>query len=203
MPGLKPKKLQPAEEAPPAEPPAEGTSTVEEHAMSVAPEAGATGNAAGAESPADEELQLRTNPEVEKKIADFKAAHPRDVEYFTKLVQQQPERAINYHFLQRQRQHENDTKAAMRQMPQAQAIYDKMSPDSQQRVQERLEHVNKYNHTKRFVAAVYGELNRSSAANNRRLLTTPITKAELAAGKVGAGAETPPAASETPKLGVA
>ena len=32
-----------------------------------------------------------------------------------------------------------DTKAAMRQMPQAQAIYDKMSPESRQRVDERVD----------------------------------------------------------------
>lgn len=159
--------------------------------MSIGQSAGGNGPGADNEPHAEEEFTLRTNPEVEKKIAEYKEAHPREVEYFTKLVQQHPERAVNFHFLQKQRQHEIDTKAAMRQMPQAQAIYDKMTPASQERVAERLASVNKYNHTKRFVAAVFGELNRKSMAENRRMMTAPITKADLAAGKTGAGAPEP------------
>mgnify|MGYP001570871769 CR=1 FL=1 len=155
------------------------------------------GQGAEAENHVEEEMQLRTNPEVEKKIAEYKEANPRETEYFTKLVQQNPERAVNFHFLQKQRQHEADTKAAMRQMPQAQAIYDKMSPESQERVQERLENVNKYNHTKRFVTAVFGELNRQSMAQNRRMMTAPITKADLAA-KPGATTPDAPTPSAPP-----
>lgn len=182
MPSLKPRKPQP----PAAEPSAPSEGRVEEQSMS----AGQNGTAAGAEpeTHVEEEMQFRTNPEVEKKIADYKEAHPREVEYFTKLVNQHPERAVNYHLLQKQRQHEIDTKAAMRQMPQAQAIYDKMTPESRERVTERLAEVNKYNHTKRFVAAVFGELNRKSMAENRRMMTAPITKVDLAGGKAGAGA---------------
>lgn len=172
--------------------------------MSVGQEAaGNHGTAAGAETEThvEEEMQFRSNPEVEKKIADYKAAHPREVEYFTKLVTQNPERAVNYHLLQKQRQHEIDTKAAMRQMPQAQAIFDKMTPESRERVTERLENVNKYNHTKRFVAAVFGELNRKSMAENRRMMTAPITKVDLAAAKAANGAAAPGA--EAPQPGAA
>lgn len=196
MPSLKPKKPQPAA----AEPPAPFEGGVEEQSMSVAAEtAGKHGVAP--ETQVEEEMQFRTNPEVEKKIADYKEAHSREAEYFTKLVNQHPERAVNYHLLQKQRQHEIDTKAAMRQMPQAQSIYDKMTPDSRERVKERLEDVNKYNHTKRFVAAVFGELNRKSMAENRRMMTAPITKADLAGAKPDApspGGEPPtPAAGKT------
>ena len=155
------------------------------------------GQGAEAENHVEEEMQLRTNPEVEKKIAEYKEANPRETEYFTKLVQQNPERAVNFHFLQKQRQHEADTKAAMRQMPQAQAIYGKMSSQWQERVQERLENLNKYNHTKRFVTAVCGEINRPSMAQNRRMMTAPITKADLAA-KPGATTPDAPTPSAPP-----
>ena len=171
--------------------------------MGASPEAAIKhGQGTEPENHVEEEMQLRTNPEVEKKIAEYKEANPRETEYFTKLVQQNPERAVNFHFLQKQRQHEADTKAAMRQMPQAQAIYDKMSPDSQQRVQERLEHVNKYNHTKRFVTAVFSELNRQSMAQNRRMMSTPITKADLAAKPAGP-AEAPAPSAPAPRHSVA
>ncbi len=205
MPSLKPRKPQP----PAAEQPAPSEGRVEEQSMSIGQEAaGKNGTAAGAEAEThiEEEMQFRTNPEVEKKIADYKEAHPREVEYFTKLVSQHPERAVNYHLLQKQRQHEIDTKAAMRQMPHAQAIYDKMTPESRERVKERLENVNKYNHTKRFVAAVFGELNRKSMAENRRMMTAPITKVDLAGAKTGAGAPAPgaepPAPSAAPAMSV-
>jgi hypothetical protein len=198
MPSLKPRKPQP----PAAEPSAPSEGRVEEQSMSAGQEsAGQNGTAAGAEpeTHVEEEMQFRTNPEVEKKIADYKEAHPREVEYFTKLVNQHPERAVNYHLLQKQRQHEIDTKAAMRQMPQAQAIYDKMTPESRERVAERLAEVNKYNHTKRFVAAVFGELNRKSMAENRRMMTAPITKVDLAGAKAGAGAPAPGAEPPAPR----
>ena len=172
--------------------------------MGVSPEAAIKhGQGTEPENHVEEEMQLRTNPEVEKKIAEYKEANPRETEYFTKLVQQNPERAVNFHFLQKQRQHEADTKAAMRQMPQAQAIYDKMSPDSQERVQERLENVNKYNHTKRFVTAVFGELNRQSMAQNRRMMSTPITKADLAARTGPPESEAPGPSAPAPRHSVA
>lgn len=200
MPSLKPKKPQP----PAAEQSAPSEGRVEEQSMSVGQQAaGQSATAPGAEpeTHVEEEMQFRTNPEVEKKIADYKEAHPREVEYFTKLVNQHPDRAINYHLLQKQRQHEIDTKAAMRQMPQAQAIYEKMTPESRERVKERLEDVNKYNHTKRFVAAVFGELNRKSMAENRRMMTAPITKVDLAGAKSTNGAAAPGA--EPPQPGAA
>ncbi|MDP3069630.1 MAG: hypothetical protein Q8N18_05045 [Opitutaceae bacterium] len=200
MPSLKPRKPQPSA----AEQPAPSEGRVEEQSMSVGQEtAGKNGTAPGAEpeTQVEEEMQFRTNPEVEKKIADYKEAHPREAEYFTKLVQQHPERAVNFHLLQKQRQHEIDTKAAMRQLPQAETIYAKMTPDSQERVKTRLESVNPYNHTKRFVAAVFGELNRKSMAENRRMMTAPITKVDLAAAKVGSGALAPGA--EPPQSGAA
>jgi hypothetical protein len=213
MPSLKPKKLQPAvaEQLAPAidQPnPTETSAAVAEQPadLSQAHSAASAGNGSHpAENPGsdsyspDDELQLRENPKVEQDIREFKEAHPREVEYFKTLVYKHPERAINFHFYQKQKLHVADTKAAMRQMPQAQTIYDKMSPDSRQRVDERVAQANKYNHTKRFVTSVFGELNRQSMANNRRMMTAPITKADLAAAKPDApSVAAPPPAPSTP-----
>ena len=210
MPSLKPKKPQPAVAEQPA-PAIDQTKSTETPAAAVAEQpadfsqahsAASAGNGTHpAETPGSEsyspedELQLRENPKVEQDIREFKEAHPREVEYFKTLVYKHPERAINFHFYQKQKLHVADTKAAMRQMPQAQAIYDKMAPESRQRIDERVAQANKYNHTKRFVASVFGELNRQSMVNNRRMMTSPIHKADLGAARPDLGGPTPGAPS--------
>jgi hypothetical protein len=210
MPGLKPKKPQPAvaeqpapaiDQPKPTETPA--AAVAEQPAeFSPAHSAASAGNGSHpAENPGsdsyspEDELQLRENPRVEQDIREFKEAHPREVEYFKTLVYKHPERAINFHFHQKQKMHVADTRAAMRQMLQAHAIYDKMSPESRQRIDERMANVNRYSHTKRFVASVFSELNRQSMADNRRKMTAPITKADLGAARPDMGGPTPDAPS--------
>lgn len=153
----------------------------------------------------DEEMEMRVNPRIEKEIADYKAAYPRAVEYFTKLVKEHPERAINFHFREKQKQHAIDTKRAMRQMPQVQALYDKMSPDSKARVDQRLENVGPYSEAKRFVWAVRREMNRAAASETNRLMNAPVAKIAPAAPKPSETPtqEAPPPAQTAPKAGVA
>ena len=112
----------------------------------------------------------RHNPRIEKNIADFKAAHPSQVEYFTGLVKNDPARAVNYYFYRQWQKHESDTRVAERQLPQAKATFDRMTSESQERVNERMKSVNDYNHTKEFVASVRSEMNRDALASNRRAL---------------------------------
>jgi hypothetical protein len=129
----------------------------------------------GAQSPASdkEPLELKTNPEVERRLAEYKTANSRSVEYFTRLVREAPDRAVNFHFLDKMQQHEADTREAMRQMPNAKSIYHKMTPASKERVDKVLADVNPYNHAKRFVAAVRKEMNRVSFGENRKALRSP------------------------------
>jgi hypothetical protein len=124
----------------------------------------------------EEEMEMRVNPRIEKEIADYKAAYPKAVEYFTKLVKENPARAINFHFREKQKQHAMDTKRAMRQMPQAQALYERMSPASKELVDQRMENVPKYSEAKRFVWAVRREMNRTAASETSRLMNAPVTK---------------------------
>ncbi len=135
-----------------------------------APLNGAPAEAAATQPPP---LQLKNNPDVERRLDEYKAAHPRDVEYFTRLVKEHPERAVNHHFLDKMQKHEMDTREAARQMPQAKSVYEKMAPASKQRVDEVLASVNPYNHTKRFVSAVKAEMDRVAFGENRRALRNP------------------------------
>lgn len=122
-------------------------------------------------------MEFRTNPAIEKNIADYKAGNPETVKYFTELVAKHPDRAVNYHFYREWQKHDRDTREAAKQMPQAKAIYDKMTPASKQRVDSVLADVNPYHHTKRFVSAVFGEMNRQTMADNRRALRGPAMAA--------------------------
>ncbi|MDP1581247.1 MAG: hypothetical protein Q8M02_13310 [Candidatus Didemnitutus sp.] len=127
-------------------------------------------------------LELKTNPEIEAKIAEYKAAHPKDVEYISRLVKEHPDRAVNHFFYKEWQRHDADTEAAKRQLPQAKAIYDKMTPESQQRVNDVLQKVNPYNQTKRFVAAVSREMDRVAIGQNRRALRSPANAPAMSAG---------------------
>lgn len=218
MPGLKPRHPKPAEpSAPKPEEKPPGPSATQAAAPAHAPaESVATRPAHEPESHGpevdddsdtshEEEMELRVNPRIEKEIADYKAAYPRSVEYFTRLVKENPDRAINFHFRDKQKQHKVDTQRAMRQMPQAQALYDQMSPDSKARVEQRLETANKYSHTKRFVWSVRREMNRAAAAKNSQMMNTPVIK--IAAESPAPGAPKPEVAAAqpspaAPKMGV-
>jgi hypothetical protein len=152
----------------------------------------------------DQEMEMRVNPRIEKEIADYKAAYPRAVEYFTKLVKEHPDRAVNFHFREKQKQHAIDTKRAMRQMPQAQALYEKMTPDSRARVDERLATANKYSHAKRFVWSVRRELNRASASETSRIMNMPVAKiAPTAPVSDAPRLENAPPPAGAPRVGVA
>jgi len=144
-------------------------------------------------SPNGETVEFRNNAAIDKGINDYMAANPEDVKFFTDLVAKNPDRAVRFHFKEKWQRHERDTKEAARQMPQAQALYDRMTPDSKARVDERLEGVNSYSHTKEFVGAVFGEMNRSSMAANRRALRTPFApKASSPAAETAAPAPAAP-----------
>ena len=152
-----------------------------------APSNGATPAAAAqpASTAANAPLEFRNDPRIDAGIAEYKKAHPRDTEYFTRLVKENPERAINFHFREKWERHVADTEAAAKQIPRAESIYNNMTPDSKARVDEALAKANPYNHTKGFVAAVNREMDRLAIGNNRRMMRTPVPGATAPAVAAG------------------
>jgi len=53
-------------------------------------------------------LVFRDNPEVKKKIEAHKKANPDDVVYYTRLVKEHPERAIETFLYRDQQKHESE-----------------------------------------------------------------------------------------------
>lgn len=152
-----------------------------------APPNGATPAAASQPAPtaANAPMELRSNPQIEAGIAEYMKAHPRDAEYFTRLVKEHPQRAINFHFREKWERHVQDTEAAAKQVPRAEAIYKDMSPDSKARIDEALAKGNPYNHTKSFVGAVNREMDRLAIGANRRAMRTPVAGATAPAMAAG------------------
>ncbi|MDB6095577.1 MAG: hypothetical protein JWM32_3139 [Verrucomicrobia bacterium] len=132
-----------------------------------------------AEKPAP--LQFRDNPEVKKRIDAHKAANPQDVLYYTRLVTEAPQRAMDSLCYKDMQKHENEMRLIVKQLPQAKTFYDSQTPDAKARIDADLEGVNPYYADKAFVNAVIAAKDRQS----RRELTAPTTGAAMNAdGKI-------------------
>jgi hypothetical protein len=114
-------------------------------------------------------LTFRDNPEVKTKIEAHKKANPNDVTYYTRLVKEYPERAIETLIYRDVQKHENDMRLITKQLPQAKAFYDQQSPESKARIDRDLEGVSPYMKDKTFVQAALREKDRQA----RREFTTP------------------------------
>lgn len=120
-------------------------------------------------------LQFRNNPEVQQRLDEYKAANPRDVEYYSRVVKEAPDRAVDKLLLKDLQRHESEMRLVEKQMPQAKEFYDQQPAHIKQRIDERLKSVQPYYHDKAFVGEVLREMNRK----NRATLAAP--KAGLAA----------------------
>ena len=107
-------------------------------------------------------LVFRDNPEIKKRIEAHKKANPDDVAYYTRLVKEYPERAIETFIYKDMQKHENEMKLIAKQLPQAKAFYDAQTPDSRARIDRDMEGVQPYLHDKAFVAAALREKDRQS-----------------------------------------
>ncbi len=123
-------------------------------------------------------LQLRTNPDVEKRLTTYKEANPNDVAYFKRVVNEAPGRAVDMLLLKDMQRHETDMRLIQRQIPQAKAFYDDQSQEVRSRIDQRLNEVHPYYKDKAFVAEVLREMNR----NNRQVLSTPKAGVSMAVG---------------------
>ena len=126
-------------------------------------------------------LQFRDNPEVKKRIEAHKAANPDDVVYYTRLVKEYPERAIETLLYKDVQRHESEMRLIQKQLPQAKAFYHAQTPDARARIDQDIEHVHPYNKDKAFVNAALREKDRQA----RREFTNPTTAPAVAKPAAG------------------
>jgi hypothetical protein len=107
-------------------------------------------------------LVFRDNPEVKKKIEAHKKANPDDVVYYTRLVKENPERAIETFLYRDQQKHENEMRLITKQLPQARAFYNTQTADAKARIDHDIEGIDPYLKDKAFVNAALREKDRQT-----------------------------------------
>lgn len=122
-------------------------------------------------------LVFRDNPEVKKKIEAHKKANPDDVLYYSRLVREYPERAIETFLYRDQQKHESEMRLIEKQLPQARAFYSAQAPEAKARIDRDLEGVSPYIKDKAFVNAALREKDRQARREfaNPGVATTPAT----------------------------
>lgn len=131
-------------------------------------------------------LVFRDNPEVKKKIEAHKKANPDDVVYYTRLVKEHPERAIETFLYRDQQKHENEMRLIQKQLPQAQAFYNAQTAEAKARIDRDLESVNPYFKDKAFVNAALREKDRQTRREFANPNQAPATPPPAAGAKVAA-----------------
>ena len=127
------------------------------------------------EKPAEQKpLTFRDNPEVKKRIEAYKSANPQDVLYYTRLVKEYPERAIDTLIYKEVQKHDNEMKLIEKQLPAAKAFYEAQNPEAKARIDGELEGVKPMYRDKQFVNAVFRESDRQT----RREFANPGTAAK-------------------------
>lgn len=131
-------------------------------------------------------LVFRDNPEVKKKIEAHKKANPDDVVYYTRLVKENPERAIETFLYRDQQKHENEMRLIQKQLPQAQAFYNAQTAEAKARIDRDLEGVNPYFKDKAFVNAALREKDRQTRREFANPSQAPATPPPAAGAKIAA-----------------
>ena len=131
-------------------------------------------------------LVFRDNPEVKKKIEAHKKANPDDVVYYTRLVKENPERAIETFLYRDQQKHENEMRLIQKQLPQAQAFYNAQTAEAKARIDRDLEGVNPYFKDKAFVNAALREKDRQTRREFANSSQAPATPPPAAGAKIAA-----------------
>jgi hypothetical protein len=86
-----------------------------------------------------EDRILKTNPEIDRRLDGFMQANSKLTEYYTKLVNENPDRAVRSFMLGKMMRYEAEQRTATRLAPQAKEWLEKQSPEVQQRVHEKIE----------------------------------------------------------------
>ena len=128
-----------------------------------------TNENAGAESPhtetsgakpeANSTRPPRVNEDVEKRLNPYIAANKGAEVRYTKLVKEDPERAVRTLMLKDMQSHEGGMRLVEKQLPAAKEWYDKQKPEVKKQIDKRIAEVDPYLKDKAFVQAVVRERN--------------------------------------------
>jgi hypothetical protein len=89
-------------------------------------------------------LELRDNAKVKAKIEAHKKAHPEDTVFFTRLVKEHPDRAVDTLILHKADRAENNIRNAAKQLAQAKAFYDAQPPEAKAQIDRELQRIGPY-----------------------------------------------------------
>jgi hypothetical protein len=101
----------------------------------------------------------RINEDVEKRLNPYIAANPEAEERYTKLVKENPERAVRTLLYKDMLSHESEMRMVNKQLPAAKEWYDKQKPEVKAEINLRLNNVHPYYRDQEFVQAVVRERN--------------------------------------------
>jgi hypothetical protein len=120
----------------------------------------------------------RVNEDVERRLNPYIAANKGDFERYTKLVNENPERAVRTLMLKDLDNHEAEMRFTEKQLPAAKEWYGKQSAEVKKMIDERVAESDPYYKTKAFVNAVVRERN----WQNRLPLAQQPVKAAMSVG---------------------
>lgn len=120
----------------------------------------------------------RINEDVERRLNPYIAANQGDFERYTKLVNENPERAVRTLMLKDLDNHESEMRFTEKQLPAAKEWYAKQSAEVKKLIDERVAESDPYYKTKAFVNAVVRERN----WQNRLPLAQQPAKVAMSAG---------------------
>lgn len=101
----------------------------------------------------------RTNAEVEKRLNPYIEANRNDFERYTKLVKENPDRAVRTLMLKDMTAREGEMRLIEKQIPAARDWYNRQTPEVKQGIDERVAKVAPFNRDQAFVTAVVRERN--------------------------------------------
>jgi hypothetical protein len=101
----------------------------------------------------------RVNEDVEKRLNPYIEANKDAMERYTKLVKENPDRAVRTLMLKDMQAHEGEMRMVEKQMPAAKEWYDKQTLEVKKAIDKRIAEVHPYNRDQAFVQAVVRERN--------------------------------------------
>lgn len=101
----------------------------------------------------------RNNEEVERRLNPYIDANKEALERYTKLVKEDPDRAVRTLMLKDMQTHEGEMRMVEKQMPAANEWYGKQTLEVKKQIDQRIADVHPYNKDQAFVQAVVRERN--------------------------------------------
>lgn len=85
--------------------------------------------------------QFASNPKLDARLDAYMKADPKLTDYYTKLVQGNPERAVRKLMLNEMNKHDQSMQYVSKVMPQVKEWLSQQTPEVQQRIQDRIQNV--------------------------------------------------------------